>query len=32
MFNIFLYNDFSQKIGYITDIQLLRGKYIDYIL
>ena len=29
MFKIFLFDDFSQKIGYITDIQLLRGKYID---
>ena len=32
MFKIFLFNDFSQMIGYINDIQLLRGKYIDNVL
>ena len=32
MIKIFLFDDFSQMIGYITDIQLLRGKYIDNML
>ena len=32
MFKIILFDDFSQKIGYITDIQLLWGKYIDNML